>query len=62
MRKPVPVISISSDGTIMHYPTMQEAAKHTGINQGAISYAANFGKISHGMRWIREDEYKEIGD
>lgn len=53
----IPVVSISQDGTVTHYPSIKEAAKEIKASMGHISQAINFGFKCHGMIWKREDEY-----
>ena len=55
--KKIPVVSISQDGTVTHYPSIKEAANEIGASMGQISQAINFGFKCHGMAWKRGDEY-----
>lgn len=53
----VPVVSIAPDGTVTHYPSIHEAAKQEGANIGIVSRVTNFGKVWHGKKWMREEDY-----
>ena len=57
MSNPVPVVSIASDGTVTHYPSVKAAAVQEGVNCGIISQKANFGKVRQGKLWMREEDY-----
>lgn len=59
MSKVVPIVSISPDGTVTHYPSIKEATQQTGINGGILSRVANFGKVWHGLKWMREEDYND---
>lgn len=52
----IPVVSISPDGTVTHYPSIKEAAKAIGTSTSFISQAVNFGHKCHGMVWKKERE------
>ena len=53
----VPVVSIASDGTVTHYPSIYAAAKQEGVNIGIVSRVTNFGKVWRGKKWMREEDY-----
>ena len=57
MSRVVPIVSIAPDGTVTHYPSVDAAAKHEGVNGGIVSQKANFGKVWHGKLWMREEDY-----
>ena len=61
MSKAIPVVSIAPDGTVTHYPSIHAAAKQEGVNIGIVSRMANFGKVWHGKRWMREEDYDNNG-
>lgn len=53
----IPIVSISPDGMVTHYPSIKEAAQAVGTSTSLISQAVNFGKPCRGMVWKKAGEY-----
>lgn len=56
MNPKIPVVSISPDGEITHYPSINDAAKAIHASTGQIYRAVNFGGNCHGMGWKKDGE------
>ena len=56
MNQKIPIISISPDGTVTHYPSIKEAAQAVGTSTSLIYQAVNFGHKCRGMAWKKESD------
>ena len=61
MARKVGVIAIGRDGEAMsYYESIAEAARINGLSDTAIHHAMTSGGMCHGIRWMREPEFREM--
>lgn len=55
------VVAIGRDGEILsYYESIAEAARMNGFSESAISHAVSSGGLSHRIRWMDEQSYRDI--
>lgn len=61
MGRKVGIIAVGRNGeALSYYESIAEAARMNGISDTAIHHAMTSGGMCHGIRWMREPEFREM--